>query len=76
MVMNPVYQFKDTTRTGVYRVPNDAIVLIKDDGTGNIKQVLKIANTGLINTSSIADFLADETLYIELNKNIDGGPFV
>jgi len=57
-----IYQFKDTTETGIDVVPNNVTVLIKDVN-GELLNVFKVDNTGMDSNSTIADFLADGTLY-------------
>lgn len=70
MKTNPLFQFDSTTDTGIHLVPDNALILIKDsDGSGNPLQVQKLANTGLTESSTIADFLADNTLH----KPVGGG---
>ena len=64
----PIYYFDDDVELGIDKVPNNKKVLIKDDGTGSLREVLKISNTGLTSYSTIADFLADASLYIDTSN--------
>lgn len=66
MTIKPIYHFDTVTETGVDKVPNDATIIIRDDGTGFPKQVQKLDGTGLTATSTISDFLADLTLHQEV----------
>ncbi len=68
MRRNPLYVFKDQLSTGIVDVPLKSMVHIIDaDALGHPRFVQIIAKTGLNNSSIIAEFLADETLYIEAN---------
>lgn len=80
MKNNPVWHFDDTTQTGINTVPLDAKIIIKDsDGNGTPKELLKIAAGALDETSTIADFLNDSTLFAELGGSlpdtIEGGTY-
>ena len=73
MKRNPLYAFKDGTSIGVYNVPLNSTIHILDDsidGTGTTRFVEIISKQGLNGASTIAQFLADPTLYIDLtNEN-------
>ncbi|RKZ24617.1 hypothetical protein DRQ26_07205 [bacterium] len=70
MTIKPMYIFDATTDTGIDKVPVDATITIKDsDGAGTASQVVKLANTGMTGTSTIADFLADETLFRSISSS-------
>ena len=66
MTIKPVYHFDDTTETGIYTVPDDATIIVRDGGSGTPIQVQKLAGTGLTTTSTIQDFLNDPTLSQEV----------
>jgi len=73
MKRNPLYSFKDGNSVGVYNVPLNSTIHILDDstdGTGTTRFVEIIAKHGLSAASTITQFLADPTLYIDLtNEN-------
>ncbi len=70
MKRKPTYCFDDLASLGIDEVPNEAKVVIKDNGSGGLREVLKVANTGLDATSTIGDFLADTGLYREIEGGI------
>ena len=75
---DPLFTFNNLLERGINNVPLDnTIMIIDSDGLGNARQVVKISNNGMMFTSSIADFLADDTLYneIQVTIDIDGGLF-
>jgi hypothetical protein len=79
MKTNPIFQFNATTDTGIDSVPIGAKILIIDnDGNGTPKEVIKINLGTLDETSTIADFLNDSTLYSEISAevgDINGGTY-
>jgi len=74
MKRNPLYAFKDGNSIGVFNIPLNSTIHILDDstdGTGNTRFVEIISKTGLNPGSTIAQFLANPDLYIDLsNENI------
>jgi len=75
---DPIFTFENLTSRGIDKVPvNNTILVINSDGLGNSIQVVKISNAGMMFTSTIADFLANNDLYNELQQrvDIDGGTF-
>jgi len=79
MKTNPIFQFNTTTDTGINRVPVGAKILIIDnDGNGTPKEVIKIDLGTLDETSTIADFLNDSSLFTEISAevgDINGGTY-
>jgi hypothetical protein len=79
MKTNPIFQFGATTDTGINEVPAGAKVLIVDsDGSGTPKEVIKIALGTLDETSTISDFLNDNSLFKEITAevgDISGGTY-
>ena len=80
MKTNPIFQFGATTDTGIDIVPVGAKVLIVDsDGSGTPKEVLKIDLGTLDGTSTVSDFLNDNTLFKEISAgtagDINGGTY-
>jgi hypothetical protein len=70
MKTNPIFQFNTTTDTGINEVPAGAKVLIIDgDGSGTPKEVIKTALGTLDGDSTIADFLANSSLFSEVVMN-------
>ena len=68
MQTNPIFQFENTSSTGINEVPINGIVHINDyDGNGTPNQVLKIALGTLDSSSTIQDFLNDTTLYHKIS---------
>ena len=63
MQLNPIFQFNNTTETGIDQVPVNAKVLILDDGTGQSKEVIKISKGSMNSSTTIADFLNDSNLH-------------
>ena len=73
MQIKPIYMFDDTNDTGINKVPDNAMVMIKDsDGAGTLKQILKISNTNLDDNSTISDFLNDSNLFSEMPTGSTG----
>jgi hypothetical protein len=68
MKRNPLYAFKDVNSTGIYNIPLNSTVHILDDGTGKSRFVEIISKNGLNGASTIGQFLADPTLYIDLSN--------
>ena len=67
MKRNPLYIFKDLSSQGIYQVPLKSTVHIIDaTGTGIPKFVELIGKTGLQASSTIAELLANPSLYIDL----------
>jgi hypothetical protein len=68
MRRNPLYIFKNLDAVGIYQVPLKSTVHILDaDGNGTPKFLEIIAKDGLNAGSTIAHFLADPNLYIDLS---------
>ena len=64
MTINPIYNFNTLSDLGIDSIPNNStVVIIDSDGAGTMLQIQKIANTGMLPTSTISDFLADGTLF-------------
>jgi hypothetical protein len=68
MRRNPLYAFNDVNSVGVYNVPLNSTIHILDDGTGVPRFVEIISKEGLNAASTIGQFLADPTLYIDLSN--------
>jgi len=71
MKRNPLYAFKDGNSTGIFNVPLNSTIHILDnstDGTGSSMFVQIISKNGLNSASTIAQFLADRSLYIDLSN--------
>jgi len=80
MNYNPIWNFNSTTDVGISDVPVNAKILILDsDGNGTPKEITKIAMGSLDSNSTIADFLEDSTLFIEISSGepavINGGTY-
>ena len=79
MKTNPIFQFNSTTETGIDKVPENAMVLIKDsDGAGTPMQVIKTALGSLDSTSTVQDFLNDVSLYAGIEatlSEVNGGTY-
>ena len=71
MRKNPIYQFKTETSIGIDAVPNEAMILVEDFNGNGIKQVFKIANTGMGAGSTIDDFIGDVSLWLEPTVIVD-----
>ncbi len=70
MRRNPLYVFNDLLSVGIYDVPLESMVQINDrDGSGKPDVVQIIAKTGLNPSSTIAEFLADPSLYKDNTPN-------
>ncbi len=59
MQKNPIYQFEDESSLGIDVVPVDAIVFIQNYNLTGPLQVLKIANSNMNGSSTIADFITN-----------------
>lgn len=64
--------FNDTTSTGIDKVPLNSYVTIENsDGNGNPRMMKIVDKTGLTDTTTIADFINNPTLWKELRLNAD-----
>jgi len=69
MKRNPIYDFKDRNSTGIFDVPLKSTISVADsNGQGKPRLLQIISKNGLNHRSTIGQFLADESLYIDINK--------
>lgn len=60
----PMYIFEDETELGIDKVPNGSVIVVQDyNSTGKSIQTMKSGDGTLGTSSTVADFLADKTLY-------------
>jgi len=70
MRRNPLYVFQDNFALGIFEVPLKSMIQVIDsDGQGTPEIVQIISKTGLNANSTIADFLADSSLYKDNKPN-------
>jgi len=70
----PAFVFDNLLSLGIDYVPNNSIVTILDYN-GESKQVIKVGDFGLTPTSTIQDFLLDDSLWSKIIENVNGGIF-
>jgi len=64
MKTKPIFYFDSATDTGIDKVPSKATVVVLDsDGAGTPKQFVKLSNSGMSATSTVADMLANTDLF-------------
>jgi hypothetical protein len=69
MRRNPTYDFKDRNAIGIFSAPLESLIhIIDSDGRGKPRMVQIISKNGLNHRSTIGQFLADPSLYIDLDK--------
>ncbi len=72
MRRNPLYVFPDLGSVGIFEVPLKSTVHIIDyDGLGTPLFVQLIGKLGLNTASTIADLLADPSLYIDISRALE-----
>ncbi len=80
MKANLVWHFNNATDIGINEVPvNSKVVILDSDGSGTLREVIKISLGALTPTSTIQDFLDTHLMYKELEgssellKVVEGG---
>ena len=71
MKKKPIYIFNGLNNTGIDNVPNNATVLVLDNGSGFPVIFQKIKHGQTKHQTTIGDFLLDSSLYKFITLNID-----
>jgi hypothetical protein len=66
---SPIWEFSDTSQTGIDKIPLNRLVFIQS--TGQMFQ--KTSNSGLSGTSTVADLLKDTSLFKSISGGATGG---
>ena len=70
----PTYTFLSTSDTGINEIPKGSTIQVFDD-VNSIKSVyFKMSNNGLTSSSTVQDFLNDNSLYKDIEGGVDDAP--
>ncbi len=70
MQTKPIYVFEDLNELGIHEVPIDSPIIFKNTIDGKTIQVLKESNDGLTATTTVADFLTNNSLYTYMSGDV------
>ena len=60
----PMYIFETETEFGIHKIPNGSVIVVANyNNTGKSKQIMKTSNGDLTSSSTVGDFLDNESLF-------------
>ena len=71
MKIKPIYVFDNMYSTGLDQVPVEAIILVKDDGHGEVSQYIKQTNVGVTSATKIIDVVSNSNILTLVSSSVN-----